>query len=522
MKPFLLYEAHDFNWTRAAPWGHQVLTQDLDLATLLDDMSGNDQYLRDVAARVVLAGLDDPAAIRYRQRVLRDCLAHPAVIRQLYQLAADTVDGEKKIYHFAFSNSSTAILQRSIEVLEFLRGRLQELRVIAETNAAGFASDGFAALFDMLTDHLSDDYLDAVDDHLNRLRFRSGVLISAQLGTGNHGRNYVLRTPRFEPSRWQRFTEEWFTPPHTLVIPERDEAGGRVLSELKDRGINLAANALAQSTDHVVAFFRSLCAELAFYVGCVNLHEALTKKRAELCFPVPGVVQEPDLTAEGLRDASLVLRLGHPVVGNDVRAAGKSLLVITGANQGGKSTFLRAIGLALLMMQSGMFVTARDFRASVSSGLFSHYKREEDTTMTSGKLDEELGRMSAIVDHLRPGSTVLLNESFAATNEREGSEIARQIVHALTESGVRVLLVTHLFELAQSLHDEPLDTALFLRADRRDGGHRTFRIVPGAPLPTSYGSDLYEKIFAQIPDDAPQMFTGAPLPVPMPIARSIP
>jgi len=72
-----------------------------------------------------------------------------------------------------------------------------------------------------------------------------------------------------------------------------------------------------------------------------------------------------------------------------------------------------------------------------------------------------------------------VNESFAATNEREGSDIARQIVHALTESDVRVLLVTHLFELAQSLYDETLDTALFLRADRRDGGHRTFRIRPG-------------------------------------------
>ena len=83
-------------------------------------------------------------------------------------------------------------------------------------------------------------------------------------------------------------------------------------------------------------------------------------------------------------------------------------MVITGANQGGKSTFLRAIGLALLMMQSGMFVTATHFQASVSTGLFTHYRREEDTTMTSGKLDEELSRMSDIVDHLRPGSTVLL------------------------------------------------------------------------------------------------------------------
>jgi DNA mismatch repair ATPase MutS len=146
------------------------------------------------------------------------------------------------------------------------------------------------------------------------------------------------------------------------------------------------------------------------------------------------------------------------------------------------------------MMQSGMFVTAKDFRASVSTGVFTHYKREEDTTMTSGKLDEELGRMIDIVDHLRPGGTVLFNESFAATNEREGSEIGRQIVHALQESGVRVILVTHLFDLANGLHDEHSDTAIFLRADRQGGGHSTFRITEGAPLPTSYGIDLYDAV----------------------------
>ena len=67
--------------------------------------------------------------------------------------------------------------------------------------------------------------------------------------------------------------------------------------------------------------------------------------------------------------------------------------------------------------------------------------------MTSGKLDEELVRMSSIVDDLSPNSIVLLNESFASTNEREGSEIARQIVRALLESGVKVLYVTHMYDL---------------------------------------------------------------------------
>ena len=57
----------------------------------------------------------------------------------------------------------------------------------------------------------------------------------------------------------------------------------------------------------------------------------------------------------------------------------------------------------------------------------------EDSTLESGKLDEELSRMSEIVDHLSPNALILFNESFAATNEREGFEIARQIVRALLE-----------------------------------------------------------------------------------------
>ena len=65
------------------------------------------------------------------------------------------------------------------------------------------------------------------------------------------------------------------------------------------------------------------------------------------------------------------------MVGNDVHGGGKSLVVITGANQGGKSTFLRSVGLAQLMMQCGMFVAA-EVTGPVCTGVFTHYKREED------------------------------------------------------------------------------------------------------------------------------------------------
>ena len=115
--------------------------------------------------------------------------------------------------------------------------------------------------------------------------------------------------------------------------------------------------------------------------------------------------------------------------------------------------------------------------------------------MESGKLDEELGRMSRIAESLTPNSQLLCNESFASTNEREGSEIARQIAAALTESGVKVAFVTHLFDFAEAVHQQERDDVLFLRAPRGECGARTYQLVPGEPLPTSYGEDTYRQVF---------------------------
>jgi len=142
-----------------------------------------------------------------------------------------------------------------------------------------------------------------------------------------------------------------------------------------------------------------------------------------------------------------------------------------------------------------MFVSAESFSAELSPALFTHYKREEDATMKSGKFDEELGRMSDIVEHLSPNSLLLFNESFAATNDREGSEIATQIVRALLEKGMKAFYVTHLYEFARGFFEMGDNGALFLRAERQPDRTRTFRLTEGQPLETSYGEDLYREVF---------------------------
>jgi DNA mismatch repair ATPase MutS len=268
-------------------------------------------------------------------------------------------------------------------------------------------------------------------------------------------------------------------------------------------------NALAQSVDHIQGFFEKLRAEVAFHVGCVNLHERLAAKGIPTRFPELLSADEAGFRARGLRDASLALTLQGTPVANDVKASGKHLLVITGANQGGKSTFLRGLGLALSMLQAGMFVAAEAFAAAPFTGLFSHYKREEDATMQQGKLDEELIRIGAIADAIHPGAWLLCNESFASTNEREGSELARQTIEAMLERGIRVVCVTHLYTFARDAHERHRDDALFLRAERLPDGTRTYRLAVGAPRETSYGADLYREIFA---DDLDQGETGTSAP----------
>jgi DNA mismatch repair ATPase MutS len=483
------------------PWNEEALRSDLGLEIVLNAMALGDRYLFDTAKVGILSSIADLDTILYRQRVLSDCLRNAQVVRDIYQLAIEAIEGERKGL-WSFFQYPAGILRRAVEVMLMFVNILKRLRAAADQHADKFESDGFSRLFAMLSEELSDEYFSAIEMHLRRLKFRHGVLVSAELGESNDGRNYILRKPHGEKGNWltRLFSEK--EEAYTFRLHPRDEAGARALSELNDRGVNLVANALAQSVDHILSFFQMLRAELAFYIGCLNLHARLTQMREMTCLPIPTPIGGRKLSFYGLYDIVLALSNEQKVIANDLNANGSNLFVITGANTGGKSTFLRSIGLAHLMLQAGMFVPAESFSSEVCCGIFTHFRREEDKTMESGKWDEELSRVSEIIDRLKPNSILLLNESFSSTNEREGSEIARQIVRALLDGDIKVLFVTHLSHFARNMFVHRTAGATFLRAERRPDGTRPFKLIEGEPLQTSYGEDLYRAIFVGTADEA--------------------
>lgn len=476
------------------PVADPTLVADLGLERLFTAMAAGDRFLDDIARRIVVAPLDDAATIRHRQASVSDAIASPTVVRELYDLAVVAIEGERRIWGAQMRNAEL-ILDRSANVLGTFLETLRELRRVANANAEPFTSPGFAALFELLEVRFDDAWLHEVDGHLRRLRTRT-IHASAGLGPGNRGTGYVLHRAGRTGQRWRdRITFEERR--STVEVPLFNQNEMNMLSELRSMAVAPTAGVLRAAAERLLAFFRQLRVELGFLLAAVNLHEALVAAGGRTCLPDPVVGGTPTFAATGLYDPGLRLAIDGHVATNDVDADGHRLVVVTGSNGGGKTTFLRAVGLGQIMLQAGLFVAADHLAADLRAEVHTHFTREEDPAMAHGRLHEELGRLGALVDACSPDSLVLLNESFSTTDEREGAAIGIEVVQALVDAGTRVWYVTHNHELASGLEtSSAAASTLFLRAARGETGERPFRIETGPPLRTSHGMDLYARIIA--------------------------
>jgi hypothetical protein len=493
--------ADKFDFKGGLPWNQQDLIADLGLEILFRTMADDDDWIYAASQKALLSAVSTSTqTVAYRQAILKDCLENASAVKAMYQLSCDAMQKQKNGYLGMLSHYPDSVLSHSIQEMGVLIEFLRRLRSIADAESGHFTAEGWGRFFAMLQEDADDTYIESVQEHLKTLRLHNGTLIGAVLGRGNKGQDYILH--RVPYHRWNllAWLDELFEnrePGFSFELSPRDEAGGRALREVENRGVAVAANALAQSVDHVRDFFIALRTELAFYVGCLNLDAGVRGRGQPLCFPVVSEAQERKLSGQTLYDICLLLTSRSAVEGNDPEAEDKNLIIVTGRNTGGKSTFLRSIGITQLMMQAGMFVPAQSYSSSLCDGLLTHFKREEDTKMESGKFDEELRRMDALVDHVRPHSLLLSNESFASTNEREGSEIGRQVFSALLHEKARIVAVTHMYELARSFYEEETQNHYFLRAGREGEGARSFKLAEGEPLRTSFAEDLYNKFFLE-------------------------
>lgn len=505
MKPYLLYEQDtDMQGNtvviKKCPF-ENVLIQDLNLHEIFNVMSENSKFIYDTVKNIMLNSLTDIPTIIYRQSILKDCLNNKCAVREFFNIASSALKDAVYFKEYTQTSFSKIIpasvrLYNSVGLLDLLVKKLESLRSSIRGAENAFESKGLIAFCDRFETLLTEEFFIRVKYYIEDLKSLAedgNVIIGSCIGNGLKGDCHVLRKISRDTNKKSVKKPLQRSLPYN-IIPLDNSNIVNSAKEIEDAALIHILRAINQFTNSILHFFEALRFEAGFYVGCINLYDALSAISAPISFPFPMDIDNKTLMFDNLYDAGMAIENKKKPVANSLQAPGKTLFIITGANQGGKSTFLRSIGLAQLLMQCGVFVPAESYRSNVFDCVFTHFTREEDAEMYSGKLDEELSRLNSIVNRITPNSLLLMNEPFATTTERDGSRIAAEIISAFHESGVRVMFVTHLYEFSSYFYNMELEKAMFLRAERNVDGSRSFGIKEGNPLRTSFGEDLFREI----------------------------
>ncbi len=277
------------------------------------------------------------------------------------------------------------------------------------------------------------------------------------------------------------------------------------------------AKALARYRELHVGPLASLERELAFMTGAAALITRLQATGIAMCLPAIAAPGERACTIETSCNLGLALQmlddgaasLDERLVRNDASFQEGRILVITGPNRGGKTTYCRALGQAQVLFQTGLSVPGVSARLSPVDGIWTHFPLPEVDRPGAGRLDEEVQRLRRIFEEATQDSLIMLNEPLTSTSERDALAIAIDFLRALQMLGARTVFVTHLHELAHSIPqlnaaDPAWGRIRSLVAEAIDdgrGARGTFHIRPGAPVGRSYAAEIARQhglTFAQL------------------------
>jgi DNA mismatch repair protein MutS len=471
---------------------------DLNLDQIVAAIAG-DREERDLISTVLFGRLHDADAVRYRQEVFRD-LADPALFDEVQRFADEMSEVrahlrqlakmEYRYHREGWFLDAAAIYCHAVRSLA---GHLASAQISSrallsfrEYLACYVASAGFTAL-------VSDTR--SRKDALGRIRYctriRGGRVDVTRYQEEDDYSAAVLATfERFKQGAAKDYRIRYRTwPGMNHVAAQILELVARLFPE-EFADLDEYCRRHAAFLD---AGIRRADQELQFYLAYLDYTRPLRAAGLRFCYPEVSAAAK-EVHAADTFDLALAHKLvsqRKPVVTNEFRLEGRErIFVVTGPNQGGKTTFARTFGQLHHLGATGCPVPGSAARLFLSDRLFTHFEREEDLARMSGKLEDDLVRIGGILQAATGASVVILNEIFTSTTLHDARFLGTKLLTKVMRLDALCVYVTFVDELA-SLGEQVVSMMSTIVPD--NPAERTYKVVRKPADGLAYALAIAEK-----------------------------
>jgi len=454
---------------------------DLNLDQVLASVtSGREEYDLEV---FFYTPLRDVAAVRYRHEILRDLQktealeAVGAFTDKLQRMRKHLAQASKLYYGYQQERWFLDAVEIYCDAVSSLAEDLLRLKL---------TSRGFQAFRDYLSDYAASEGFTSLARQTRELRAAlagvryavhirgSRVTVSAYDGEPDYSAEVEATFAKFKQGAVKDYR---------VKLPEFPDMN-HVEAQVLDRVARLYPEVFgtlddycARHHDYLDPTIGAFDREVQFYLAYLAYIERLKAAGLPFCYPQVST-RSKEVAAEDAFDLALANKLVPDrarVVCNDFNLQGpERILVVTGPNQGGKTTFARMFGQLHYLASLGLPVPARSARLLLPDQVFTHFEREEDLANLRGKLEDELVRIHDILRQATPSSVLIMNESFTSTTLNDALVLGTAVMRQIMALDLLCVCVTFVDELA-SLGGATVSVVSTIVPD--NPALRTFKIV---------------------------------------------
>ncbi len=429
------------------------------------------------------AAVQDEETIRFRQEIVRDLLDETA-LRKMQAFA------EQMVVFRRYQKLTGELYHPNHREGWFLEAVLVYVRAIGQLaqdlDKVDLQSRGLQACRQMLQTYTASPEFQRLKDEAEQLKqdlsaVRYCVLIkdtTVKVRPYDGEADYSLEVEKTFEKFKQGAVKDYSVKLNIVSSMNHVEAQildlvARLYPELFARLHRFCADHAQFAADFILTFDR----EIQFYLAYLETVLPLMKDGLKFCLPtVSG--QSKEVMASESFDLALAIQLRSEtarIVPNDFQLSGNErIIIVSGPNQGGKTTFARMFGQLHHLACLGLPVPGREARLFCFDHIFTHFEREEDIRKLRGKLNEELTRMRQIFDQATPNSLLILNEPFNSTTLKDALFLSQKMMRWILERDQLCVWVTFLTELASASEKT---VSMVSTVDAEDTSRRTFRIV---------------------------------------------